>query len=75
MIRLSSHVHWDIVISFKQRAAGPEVLSLREWSLSVGTDRGANRDGKHRPPVEAGVLRTIGKLQETCGWLYGKNSG
>lgn len=27
MIRLSSHVHWDTVISFKQRAAGPEVLS------------------------------------------------
>lgn len=43
--------------------------------VPVGTDRGANRDGKHRPPVEAGVLRKIGKLQETCGWLYGKNSG
>ena len=47
MIRLSSHVHWNILISFKQGAAEPEFLSHES-----GTDRGANNDGKHRSSVE-----------------------
>lgn len=47
MIRLSSHVHWDILISFKQGAAGPEFLSRESR-----TDRSANNDGKRRSPVE-----------------------
>lgn len=47
MIRLSSHVHWDTLISVKQRAAGPEFLSCES-----GTDKGANSDGNRRSSVE-----------------------